>query len=204
MRSHVPGRSVKLILPYHRNLGTAAMPMVAALCRARGLFLAGDGADKPEWRHKVFACRPLPIAYRLSSFGYSVIGVMLILYEDAMRRCDKGFWWCAVGAALCVQGPVSYMGDVVCWGRQDRAARTWKALDPVLASTLTVVVGPIICYRMAQGVFSLPASIARTWTTGVVLAVTAKAMGARRAHQGCSCEEMLVMPSGMEPRSATT
>jgi hypothetical protein len=155
--------------------------LTRAIESATSVFLSPAGADRAEWRPVIFSNRPLPIFYRASSWGYSVVGALLIIFAEQMRACDEGFWWRAVGAGLFVQGFLSYQSDVAMWGRHDAEARIWKLIDPLLASTLTVMVGPVICSRMALGVFTLPEELKHTWTLGVVMAITSKLMGARAA-----------------------
>lgn len=171
--------------------------LTRALSSISRTFHSPENADRAEWRPIVFSYRPLPLCYRASSWGYSVVGLMLLIYGDAMRRCDDGFWWRFVGSGLCLQGFLSYMSDVHCWGRNDSRARTWKALDPMLATFLTFLVGPVICCRMALGLFSLPAELKRTWTLGVAMCLASKGMGARAARsKDSSCEQLLLWHCG--------
>ena len=79
----------------------------------QSLFHGDPTADRLEWRPVVYSSRPIAIAYRYSAFGYSIAGLMCVLFADRLRRYDSGFWWCALGYALVVQGVVAYMSDVV-------------------------------------------------------------------------------------------
>ena len=180
--------------------GASPMPpmfLTRALSFAASLFLSPDGTDRAEWRSIVFSATPLPLAYRMSPWGYSMVGILLILYSDAMRACDAGFYWRTVGACLCVQGLFSYMSDVASFGRSDPTARFWKLIDPMLASTLTMAVGPILCTRMALGFFVMPEYILRTWTLGVSLTIGCKSMGARAARsKDVTCQQILLWHCG--------
>jgi hypothetical protein len=171
--------------------------LTRAIESATTVFLSPAGADRAEWRPVIFSNRPLPIFYRASSWGYSVVGALLIIFAEQMRACDEGFWWRTVGAGLLVQGFLSYQSDVAMWGRHDAEARIWKLIDPLLASTLTVMVGPVICSRMALGVFTLPEELKHTWTLGVVMAIASKLMGARAARSpDVECETILLWHCG--------
>lgn len=157
--------------------------LVSLLQAISSTFVAPSDCDRPEWRSEVYSSTPLALWYRISPWGYSIVGVLLIVFSDDMSFCDSGLWWRAIGIGLCVQGLLSYLSDVWSWGRRDRAAGLAKALDPVLASTLFAIVGPLICYRMAVGLFSLPSVVSRTWMTGCVLAVASKVMGAQEMQK---------------------
>ena len=152
-------------------------------------------ADRPEWRHVVYSSTPLAIIYRLSCFGYSIVGALLIIYAEPLSHCDAGFWWSVLGAALLLQGVASYMNDVVSWGRPS----VWKSIDPKMASTLFLLAGPLLGVRSAMGLFSTPSSSStiRIWLTGCAFSFLCKCMGARASWRGrgggldSSCEELM-------------
>ena len=91
------------------------------------LFHGKHDADKMEWRPYVFSSRPIAVVYRLSPLGYSVAGMLCVLYADRLRRYDTGFWWCVLGLALVAQGDVAYCSDVISWGQHHSVCRV---IDP--------------------------------------------------------------------------
>eukprot|EP01052_Picozoa_sp_SAG31_P035360 SAG31_NODE_4256_length_3414_cov_2.193665_3_plen_200_part_00 len=97
----------------------------APLLLHSGSFSGGADADRPEWRPIVYSWSPLPVLYRVSPFFYSVSGAAMIYEQETLSVCDPWFPWASFGAALMVQGPVSYMADVWAWGRPS----IWKTID---------------------------------------------------------------------------
>jgi hypothetical protein len=161
-----------------------------AFLSCANIFIAKDGADKYEWRPIVFSYRPIPLLYRLSSWGFTLVGVLILMFRAAMSRCDSGFWWRTVGSGLSLQGGMSYMADVYTWGRRDLLAQIWKWGDLLLACTLTSFCGPVMCYRMLLGSFVVDADLVSVWNLAVMLALASKIMGARetKKNKDLSCE----------------
>jgi hypothetical protein len=161
------------------------------------MFFSPEGADKQEWRSIVYSYRPIPLIYRMSSWGFSGVGALILTFTKAMSKCDSGMWWRTVGSGLCLQGILSYMADVYTWGRRDRFARVWKNLDALFAAVMTSFCGPVVCYRMLLGLFVLDADLLTMWNICVVLALASKVMGARAARKNnISCEHLLLWHCG--------
>lgn len=137
---------------------------------------------------------PCPVADRISPFGYSLAGTLLIVHAECMRGYDAGCWWALMGFALVVQGVVSYASDVAGWGHHDCLARR---IDPMMASVLFVFFGPVLGARSALGLFAIPASTIGIWLVGCVLALGCRCMGARASRRGrggaldASCSEIM-------------
>lgn len=168
-----------------------------AVSNGVSMFLSPEGADKPEWRPIVFSNRTIPLIYRISSWGFSGVGALILMFINALRMCDSGFWWRTVGTGLSVQGGLSYMADVYTWGRRDRVSRMWKSLDTLSAGALTCICGPVVCCRMSLGLFGVDADITYYWIICVVFALTSKVMGARAArNKNTSCECVLLWHCG--------
>lgn len=169
-----------------------------AFSNGASIFFSPEGADKHEWRAIVFSYRPIPVIYRFSSWGFSVVGALILTFQKAMTEmCDAGFWWRTVGLGLCQQGVLSYMADVYTWGRRDLQAWLWKSLDSIFAAALTIFVGPVICYRMWLGSFVMDGDLQSAWVVGVMLALASKIMGARAARdKDASCERVLLWHCG--------
>lgn len=172
--------------------------LTRAVFKGASIFYSPEGADKVEWLPIVFSNRPIPLIYRLSSWGFSLVGVLILTFANAMIRCDPGLWWRTIGVLLCVQGWLSYMADVYTWGRRDRLSRLWKSLDVYSAACLTSVTGPVVCCRMLLGYFLLEWDLVSAWSVGVMLALFSKIMGAREARKlkDASCERLLLWHTG--------
>ena len=80
-----------------------------------------------------------------------------------------------MGASVALNGPLSYMGDVVTWGRPSR----WKTADRVLATTNTLVTSSLIPFG-ALGLMHFPLASVLVLAVGIVAALLCK----RRAHAG--------------------
>lgn len=122
------------------------------------------------------------LAYRASCFLYSVAGVvMLTVAYDALRLHSPGYYWRVLGILLLFQGPVSYMGDVVCWGVES----AWKTVDIFFASgALTALCGPgVICWHLA-GRSTFPMWTMAVYAVGIAGGCAAKFLGARRLREG--------------------
>ena len=167
---------------------------IIMLAEVAGFFHGDPHADRPEWRHIVHGSSAIAVAYRVSSFGYSIAGVLLMMYAERLQRFDAGFWWYALGMALFAQGVISYMSDVYSWGRQHSI---WRAIDPKMASILFIFFGPCLGSRAALGYFQVPPSTIAIWLLSCVGALVCKAMGARASRsKGSSCEELMLWHTG--------
>lgn len=147
------------------------------------IFYSPEGTDRYEWRSIVFSYRPIPVIYRLSSWNFTVVGVLILTFANAMSQCDSGFWWQTCGVSLCLQGVLSYMADVHTWGRTDLISMMWKWLDVLSAVALTSFTGPVLCYRMLLGNFILDADLKFAWIVAVIFALGSKLMGGREARK---------------------
>lgn len=160
---------------------------------------ADPNGSRPEWRAIVYSHRLVPVAYRISGFGYSLAGATIIYQCEKLRAYDEGFLWSVLGACLVLQGPVSYMSDVWSWGRHDMWSTIWTRLDPLMASTLFVICTAVIGYRAALGLFAVPISTISIWNAGSVIALVSKAMAARCSRRFVpECDE----PGCVSPISA--
>ena len=66
------------------------------------------------------------VSYQASCFLYSVAGItMLTVAYDALCLHSPDYYWRVLGLLLLLQGPVSYLGDVVSWGVES----AYKTLD---------------------------------------------------------------------------
>lgn len=147
-----------------------------------------------EWRPYVFSSRPIAVVYRLSPLGYSVAGMLCVLYADRLRRYDTGFWWCVLGLALVAQGVVAYCSDVISWGQHHSV---WRVIDPKMASLLFCFFGPGLGTRAALGLFVVPETTIGIWLGACVLACFCKSMGAQASYRPTCCvEEMLLWHIG--------
>ena len=105
-------------------------------------------SGKPEpraWRTAVRGGSALARVYQLSSFFASAFGAYCFVHAEYMRGCDAGFWWAPVGLWCVLQGPLTYMADVVNFAEEgrfsanlSRGGSIWKDLDLCSACAMVV------------------------------------------------------------------
>ena len=135
--------------------------------------------DRPEWRPKAFEKTLRAWCYRNSSWGYSLVGFLMVLFNRRLASVDPGLWWSPLGVALFFQGGLSYMADVVSFAKKSR----WQTADMGLATMLMLIVGPVLMYRMLRGRFQCPGHWNSTWSIGVVGAMFSKYKTARESRK---------------------
>ena len=133
-----------------------------------------DGDRRPpEWRSAIIG---VAWWYRLSSFAYSVAGALAAAYPEALRHYSGCAWFPfrAMGVAIALNGPVSYMSDVVKWGLPS----VWQTLDVVLATANTLV-QVAIAVMQASGLMAFPAAPAGLHALSICVALYCKHLASR-------------------------
>ena len=94
-----------------------------------------------------------------------------------------------MGASVALNGPLSYMGDVVTWGRPSR----WKTADRVLATTNTLVTSSLI--PGALGLMHFPLASVVVLAVGIVAALLCKRRATLAISAATNCREYLIFHS---------
>merc|ERR1712032_520589 len=132
------------------------------------------GLVPAEWRSRI----DRTWWYRVSSFTYCVAGGFTAvrpepLYYYARSGCPW-FPFRTMGVGIALNGLISYMSDVVMWGKQS----WWKHADVMLA-TINTVVQVLIMLLQICGVVSFPTVPATLHAISICVAIYCK----RRAVQ---------------------
>ena len=151
---------------------------------------AAGGAEPEEWQDAIDDAW----WYRVSSFCYCYPGLLLLLrpeplYRAALPRCGW-FPFRLMGASVALNGPLSYMGDVVTWGRPSR----WKTADRVLATTNTLVTSSLIPFG-ALGLMHFPLASVVVLAVGIVAALLCKRRATLAISAATNCREYLIFHS---------
>jgi len=135
-------------------------------------------ADRPA----VFGDTLLARTFRTLPLGYSLVGIAMLWYSDALGLYGKQFFWRSLGTSLVFQGPVCYLADVHDFGRRVEDS-LWKRIDTILASTLTFLASVGFIYSCWLGAITLPARTTNTWAVGCAVGLGSKIMGSHISHQ---------------------
>lgn len=123
--------------------------------------------------------------YRLSSFSYCVVGAATVARPEPLIACAPFFPFRVMGAAVFVNGLLSFMGDVVTWGYESH----WKTADVLLATTNSALQAIIVLMSLAGFAHFPPASPALLGVS-LVVALFCKHRGTEARERG-ECDSYL-------------
>ena len=113
--------------------------------------------------------------YRVSSLTYCVAGSPVVFKPEIISRygrhaCCRAAWpFRLMGLCIIANGLVSYMGDVVTWGRPS----VWKSIDVAMATTNTLIQLAIVGAQCA-GWLRMPVLPCVVLAIGIVAALVCK------------------------------
>ena len=132
--------------------------------------------------------------YRVSSLTYCVAGSPVVFKPEIISRygrhaCCRAAWpFRLMGLCIVANGLVSYMGDVVTWGRPS----VWKSIDVAMATTNTLIQLAIVGAQCA-GWLRMPVLPCFVLAIGIVAALVCKRYAAaddparmRTCKRGCA------------------
>lgn len=140
-----------------------------ALCLRNARLRSGEPQSHPD----VVAWAPLVWEhgyYRWSCWSYSVLGVLVVLlHTRALSPYCPWFPWRVMGCTLMLQGYLSYMADVVRWGRSG----FFQVADALLATLHTLVQMGFIVFQ-ALDWSSWPPDVVVFYAVGIFVALFSK------------------------------
>tara|TARA_B100001057_G_scaffold493142_1_gene587014 strand:- start:658 stop:1200 length:543 start_codon:yes stop_codon:yes gene_type:complete len=131
-----------------------------------------DGVTPLGWKSKIQENSASSLFYRISPLFYSVSGIIVLLLNKTLKAHDNFFWWNLFGIMLILQGICSYMSDVEYWGKNSY----WEYIDSFLATTLTLIGGPVVIFRTLSGYANYPLLFTLLWSLSVSFSLYCKYM----------------------------
>ncbi len=133
-------------------------------------FFIFNGTVPINWYSKIHDDSNISYLYRISPFFYSISGIVVLIFNSNLKKHDEYFPWTIFGILLIFQGLFSYMSDVQYWGQNSY----WETFDVYLASSLTLIGGPIFILRSIMGYSKYPTNFIFIWFFCVLFALYSK------------------------------
>lgn len=91
--------------------------------------------------------------YRLSSFFYSLLGLLVLSNIKKLKKYDNRFPWKFLGLLNVINGLVIYIGDVIYFGKKNRIV---KNVDKAVSSLNMFITWPVMVLRYLLGYSKFP------------------------------------------------